>query len=141
MAFRRVNVNTPVDQWQTVTVGKVVHHISGFRVIDTTYDQIGVSSTAISSLIAYGQRNAPNNKPRRSRDPANVGSGKIHLAKAYRKTVSIDKPVKIVQGNLIRIDDCNVFDARSSERLENHATNASNTHYADMGAGKALLSG
>ena len=113
--FRRVNENTPVDQWQTVAVGKVVHHIPGFRVIDTTYDQIGVRSKAISSLVAYGQRNGPNNRTRRSRDPANASSNKIHFAKAHRKTVGIDKPVKIVQGNIVRIDDCYLFDARSSK--------------------------
>ena len=140
MTFRRVNFNTPVDQWQAVTVGKVVHHIPGFRVIDTTYDQIGVGGEAISSLVAYGKRNGPNNRLRSSRDPANVGSSKIHLAKAHRKTVGIDKPVKIVQGNIVRIDDCYLFDARSSKGLENHGPDAPGTNHTDVGTGKARLS-
>ena len=109
--FRRVNDNTPVDQWQTVAVGNVVLHIPGFRVIDTTYDQISVSSEAISPLIAYGQRKGPNNRLLRSRDLANMSSCKISFTETHGKTVGISEPVKIVQGNIVRIDDGYLFEA------------------------------
>ena len=138
--FRRVNDNTPVNQWQTVAVGKVVHHITGFRVIDTTYDQISVSSEAIGAIVAYGQRNGPNNRPRRSRDPANASSNKVHLSKAHRRTVGIGKPVKIVQSNIVRVDDGYLFDACPSKGLENHGPDAPGTHHADVSTGKTRLS-
>ena len=138
--FCRVNENTSVDQWQTIAVGKVVHHIPSFRVIDTTYNQICISSEAISSLVAYGQRKSPNHKLRRSRDPANVSSSKINLTKTYGKTVSISEAIKIVRGNIVMINDRYLFEAHPSQRLEDQGPNAPGTNHADVGAGKAGLS-
>ena len=40
-----------------------------------------------------------------------AGSSKVDLAEPHGKTVGIDEPIKVVQSDLIRIDDGYLFEA------------------------------
>ena len=108
------------------------------RLRNITY-QVSVSSETIGSLMPYRQGKSAHNRLRCRRHPADARSSQVTLAEAHGKTVGINQPIKVVWFNVIRVDYGDLFKSRPSKSFQNHGTDTSGTHHADLCAGKAGL--
>ena len=83
----------------------MVQDISGLCVVDAAYQQIGLGGEPVGSLMTYGQWKSVNDWLRSGCDSTNTVRSHMRLAEADARTIGIHESIKIVESNLVRIDN------------------------------------